>query len=409
VIGAGAFLLAARALWAHKFRSLLTVSSISIGAFAIVFISSLARSGFETMKRGIEELGGARLLFVVPKQPERAEVRALSYERGLTQADRDEVFGRMPHVEDFTLYAGFGKKDVLSDTGVKLQADLVAADERFLGFFNLPVARGRPLDAFDDERHAPLCWVGHGAAQKLWPDQDVLGRRLLVMGMRCQVMGEIAEIERPGINFGFNWNELVVVPRQHAADQLADVRFRSVIVVKTDDPGSNDVVKRIANALFSDRHHGIDDFRFLDFSGLIQKFFNVFALMQLIVGCLASVALLIGGIGIMNMMLVNVSERVREIGIRKALGARPRQISAQFLSEAALLSVTGGLIGVGLGMAVALAASLVITQFMKSWVGGISWLAVLAACLSSLGTGVFFGWFPARRAGALDPVEAMRR
>ncbi len=401
-------LLAARALWAHKARSLLTVSSITIGAFAIVFVSSLAESGFTTLKRGIEELGGARLLFVIPKPPERELSRSLSYERGLTQADCDSVLGGVPHVEGYSLYAGLGKRDVLANTGSGARADLVAADSRFLDFYKLRLARGRRLDAADDAQHARLCWVGRATAQKLWPGLDPLGRRLLVAGLHCQVVGELSDNERLGINVGFDWNELVVVPRQTAADHLHEVRQSSLIAVKTDDPAHNDVVKRIANVRLSDRHHGVDDFSFIDFSGLLGKFYAVFTVMQLIAGGLSSVALVIGGIGIMNMMLVNVSERVREIGIRKALGARPRQIRDQFLTEAALLSSAGGLLGVVLGVALAGAVSLVIVHFLASWVGVISWLSVLVAAGSTLAIGVFFGWFPARRASLLDPVEAMR-
>jgi putative ABC transport system permease protein len=182
-----------------------------------------------------------------------------------------------------------------------------------------------------------------------------------------------------------------------------------MLVAKTDDARSNDPVKRILNARLMERHHGVDDFTIYDFSTIMTKFEQVFAILEAIVGLIAGIALLIGGVGVMNMMLVSVSERVREIGIRKALGASPWDISAQFLCEATLLSGLGGLLGTLSGALVASLASVVIQGMVATWVGVVSKAAVAAAMGVSLGVGVGFGWLPARRAGRLDPIVAMRR
>jgi putative ABC transport system permease protein len=131
--------------------------------------------------------------------------------------------------------------------------------------------------------------------------------------------------------------------------------------------------------------------------------------MELIVALLAGIALLIGGVGVMNMMLVAVSERVKEIGIRKALGARPREIGAQFLAEAVLLAVVGGGAGVVSGLGVAALAALLIARFVTSWQASFAPSATLTALVVSIGIGVLFGWLPARQAAKLDPIHAMRR
>src|SRR5262249_13712768 len=122
-----------------------------------------------------------------------------------------------------------------------------------------------------------------------------------------------------------------------------------------------------------------------------------------------AIALVIGGVGVMNMMLVSVTERVREIGVRKALGARSRDIGRQFSIEAIVLSAVGGFGGIGLGIGVALGSAWLIQRALPGWVGHVSWAAVLLALCSALGVGALFGWAPARRAARLDPVEAMRR
>lgn len=399
---------AAKSLWAHRFRSALSLLSIAIGAFAIVLMSSLAQSGFQTLRRGIEELGGARLLMLVPKAPERAKDKAAAYDTRLTRLDRDVVFADVPYIEEHCRYTSQQHKSVLGDSGLSMQADLVAADSRFFDFFSLPLDAGRRFDAQEDSEHAAVCLVGKQVAAGLWQG-GAIGRWLTVAGIRCQVIGELAERPRYGINLGFDWLKLVVMPGQTAADYLPGVDGGGLIVARTDDAAHNDVVKRILNARLVERYHGVDCFSLLDFAGILRSFYAIFTVMQLLVGCIAGLALVVGGIGVMNMMLVSVSERVREIGIRKALGASPRRIRAQFLTEAALLSGAGGLIGSSLGALSAVLASALIVRLLQSWVGLLSWPAVAAALLTALGTGVTFGWVPAKRASALSPVEAMRR
>ena len=169
-----------------------------------------------------------------------------------------------------------------------------------------------------------------------------------------------------------------------------------------------DIVKRIVNAVLLERHHGLDDFRLFDFETRLKGFFQVFLIMKIIVGLLAGISLVVGGVGIMNIMLVSVSERVREIGIRKALGATPADIGRQFLVEATLLSGVGGAVGVGMGILGALAGGAIIAHFKPTWLTLISQPAVVVALSSSALIGLGFGYWPARTASRLDPVVAIR-
>jgi putative ABC transport system permease protein len=400
--------IAAKVLWSHKFRSGLTVLSITIGAFSIVLMSSLAESGLATLSAGIEELGGARLILVYGKPPERAEGKLASYTGGLTMADWDQVFAELPNVVERTRYAALDRKDVVADSGVSSRTDLAVGDGGFLTLFRMRLAKGRGITEEENRLHARVCVVGHELAKKLW-DGDALGHWMTISGVRCQVVGQLANQDRWGANFGFDWLDVAVVPFETAADALPILRLEAGNLVKTAAPTDNEVVKRIINTRLEARHHGVDDFQILDFAKIMDRWDHLFAIMKVIVGFIAGIALLVGGIGVMNMMLVSVSERVREIGIRKALGASPADIMAQFLCEAIVLSGVGGLIGVGGGVAMTEVATTLIRHYKPIWVGIVAQNAVIAALSVSFGVGLVFGLVPARRASRLDIIQAIRR
>jgi putative ABC transport system permease protein len=399
--------LAAGAIAATRGRSALTVLSITIGAFAIVVMSSLAQSGLATMSRGIEELGGARLLLVVPKTPERGEAKQDSYAPGLSLTDRERIFRDLPHVAGLSMYSHLGKRDVLAESGARATSDLVAADARFFDVFRMRVGRGRAFTEEDNHAHAALCVVGHKLAAKLGPDP--LGHFLTAGPLRCRVAGVLADNDRFGVGFGFDWTDLVIVPSETLSDLDPSVHAGAIVMVQTDAVSSNEIVKRIINQRLVARHPGLDDFTLYDFAGVMQKFETVFSVMELIVALLAGIALLIGGVGVMNMMLVAVSERVREIGIRKALGARPREIGAQFLTEAVLLAILGGGTGVVSGLGVSAVAAAVIGHYLTSWQPSFAPGPTTAALVVSIAIGILFGWLPAQQAARLDPTTAMRR
>ncbi len=399
--------LAAGALAAARGRSALTVLSITIGAFAIVVMSSLAESGLATISRGIEELGGARIVLVAPKKPERGEAKRDAYAPGLSLTDRERIFRDLPHVEALSMFSTLGKKDVLAESGQRATSGIVAADARFFDAFHMNVARGRAFTEEENRGQAAVCVVGHKLVEKL--GVDPLGHFLSAGPLRCRVIGVLANNERFGVGFGFDWVDLVIAPSETMANLDPSVHTSAVVLVRTDSPASNDAVKRLVNARLVARHPGLDDFTLYDFSGVMKKFGVIFATMEIIVALLAGIALLIGGVGVMNMMLVAVSERVKEIGIRKALGARPREIGLQFLTEAVLLAILGGGTGVVGGLGVAALASLLIGRFLTTWQRSLAPGPTAAALVISIGIGILFGWLPAKQAARLDPITAMRR
>jgi putative ABC transport system permease protein len=401
------FRIARKVLTRHKFRSSLTVLSITIGAFSIVLMSSLANSGLTTLFRGIEELGGGRLILIAPKQAEREEAKQSSYMRGITADDGALVFARVPHVVEHAMFTALGRQQLIADNGRMARTDLMAGDGEFFTFTQLAVARGRFFTSEENERHAKGCVVGHKLATQLW-DGDAVGHTLIIDGMRCKVTGQATNHEHWGMDFDFDWLDFAAVPIDSLYEVDPKARTLAQLWMKTEDTRHNDAVKRIANALLVDRHHGVDDFQIFDFAALMQRFKTIFGIMETIVGFIAGIALVVGGVGVMNMMLVSVSERVREIGIRKAIGATPIDIGRQFLLEAMVLSGVGGGIGVAAGVACAVGASALIRVFKPTWVTVLPPGAISAALIVSLGVGLLFGYFPARRAGKLDAIEAIR-
>jgi putative ABC transport system permease protein len=394
-------------LWAHRLRSGLTSLSITIGAFTIVFMSSLAQSGLRSLMGSIDELGGGRMLLVAPKEPDRGAAKSANYERGLRPADRDAALGGLPGVEAATLSSSKGEVDVVASSGKRARSDLVGADAGFFDTFRMSVREGRRFTEAEDRDRQPLCVVGPGVVEKLGAPVP-LGSSLDAGPLRCRVVGLLDGVKRFGIDFEFDWRNVVVVPLGALAAADASTPQSSLISLRSSDDASFELVKRMINARLVERRHGVDDFLLYDLRGVVVRFNSVFAIMQAIVALLAGIALVIGGVGVMNMMLVSVSERVREIGLRKALGASPAVIGRQFLAEAMLLALTGGGLGAAAGAACALGASQLIVKALPAWLGGVSAPALVAAPLSALALGAAFGFLPARSAARLDPVQAMR-
>jgi len=400
--------IAIRALAAHRFRSSLTVFSIFIGAFSIVLMSSLANSGLASLIRDIERLGGARIILIMPIKPERAPGADALPPGRFTREDIDHLFDAVPHTEAMTVYAAEDSVDARNQAQKTARTDFVAADEAFFDALKLNLSTGRLFTAEENKRQAQVCVIADEPAQKLFGGKAV-GQWLTVDGFRCRIIGQLARTEHFDIRFGFEWTDFVAMPINTVGAVRPEIRDQTLIHMTTEGVEYNSIVKRVANAVLAHRHRGVDDYQIWDFNKFMAQFQVIFSVLEAIVGFIAGIALLVGGIGVMNMMLVSVTERTREIGIRKTLGASPRDIAQQFLIEASLLAGFGGIAGTVLGIAATIGANTLIASIQPIWVAQISTGAVIVAISVSLSVGVAFGFLPARRAARLDPVEAVRR
>jgi putative ABC transport system permease protein len=395
---------AIRTLGANRMRSALTVLSITIGVAAVILLTSLAQSGLATLARGIEDLGGTRFIMVMEGAPKKAAKKQGNYQKGLTYADARALAGRLPFVEHLAALDTSPEAPVRRPGQSEKRTDLVGTDEAFAPAYRMTLASGRNLHAEDVTQRARVCVVGEKLAEKLFPGEEAVGQELVFKGDRYRVVGRLAFNAKGGASMGFDWNDLAIAP---ITVTRPDGRLSFISLTSTDPKRNQEIMDR-ANAILLMRHNDVDDFQFLDFGGMLKGFYAVFYGMILVVGLIAGMSLVIGGVGIMNIMLVAVTERRREIGLRKAVGATKGAIMGQFLVEAILLSLSGALVGALIGVGGAQLAALVGPLINKGWVGITSQGAVILSVLASAGIGLFFGWYPARQAAALDPILCLR-
>jgi putative ABC transport system permease protein len=283
-------------------------------------------------------------------------------------------------------------------------AMILGESDDYLNLRNWPLESGEFFGAPEVQTAARVAILGQTTARKLFAEADPIGETVRIRGIPFMVTGLLGA---KGTNMmGQDQDDIVIIPYTTAMRRLFGQTTLRLINVSAASPGVSAAVARQITDLLRQRHRiqpGADD----DFMIRTQEEINAFAtsttrIMTALLGAIAGVSLLVGGIGIMNIMLVSVTERTREIGIRLAVGARRRDILSQFLAEALMLSVAGGLIGIGVGMA---AAAILAREFNWPTLTPIS--AVVGAFLFSAAVGVFFGFYPARRAARLDPIAAL--
>ena len=395
-------------LRAHKLRSLLTLLGIVIGVAAIIAVVSLGEGLRREVISQFVFSGGAGMIEVEPpRQWVRKDGRWVRrpWEEHLTEADIaamqreiDELHALVPSVEGSASLQR-GKTTV--------QASYTGTSEAFNEGFNWPVISGRPLSADDLRLARKVCLLGDDVHKDLFQEADPLGEEILLNGDRYVVIGVLAE----RVRFGRSDGNIVLVPYTTAQKRLrGEDHFSELTLFVEDLEAVERVVAAVRRVLRRHHEHG-DEFRIKTSQGEIDNANEFFRVLQQVGGGIAGISLLVGGIGIMNILLVSVAERTREIGIRKALGAKPRHILGQFLAEAVVLSMVGGLLGILTGFGFGLGAAFVIQQLAPGapFTSIVSVESVLWAVGFSSAVGIFFGVYPAFRAARLDPVEALRR
>ena len=395
-------------LRAHKLRSLLTLLGIVIGVAAIIAVVSLGEGLRREVISQFIFSGGAGMIEVEPpRQWVRKDGRWVRrpWEEYLTEADMvamqreiDGLHALVPSVEGSASLQR-GKTTV--------DASYTGTSAEFNEGFNWPVLGGRPLNADDLRLARKVCLLGDDVYATLFQGANPLGKEILLNGDRYVVVGVLDE----RVRFGRSEGNIVLVPYTTAQKRLrGEDHFSELTLFVEDLDAVERVVAAVRRVLRRHHEHG-DDFRIETSQGEIDDANEFFRVLQQVGGGIAGISLLVGGIGIMNILLVSVAERTREIGIRKALGAKPRHILGQFLAESVVLSMVGGLLGILSGLGLGLGAAFVIQQLAPGapFTSIVSAESVLWAVGFSSAVGIFFGVYPAFRAARLDPVEALRR
>jgi putative ABC transport system permease protein len=389
-----AWRVALTALRANRLRSALTMLGVVIGVSAVVMLVAIGTGAKQYVEAQVQGLG-SNLLLVVPGEISFGSAPTSSR---LTLSDVDDV-GRLVGDRQRVAATLASGETVRAGNG-ELFATVQGVTETVPEVFARPVARGEFLRRSDVDTRRRVVVLGASAAQTLFAERDPVGRQVSIAGVRFRVAGVL---QRTGSSsFGGADPDLTVYIPITAAQRLFGTSRVDALAVKAPDLDQIDALGDRIVASLGDRYPG-EKFSAVTQEQILGVVGRILSLLTLVLAAIASISLLVGGVGITNIMLVSVRERTREIGLRKAVGARQRDVLVQFLIEAVLLTTVGGLIGIALGVT----AALVVNQF-SPLPAVVAWWSILLAFGVSVAVGVFFGVAPARRAGRLDPVVALR-
>ena len=386
------FRVAFDALRANRLRSLLTMLGVVIGVAAVVVLVAIGGGAKQLVTSEVEGLG-SNIVFVVPGKFQIGTTPAVSRLQ-LSDADYlNRVLGRPDAVAvDLT-----SAEDLRAGTNT-YYASVQGTTSNVVDVFDRPLAEGRYVSKADIATARRVIVLGPDAAAALFPNTDPIGRQVSMSGVEFRVIGLF---QAKGGAFGVSPDTEVHIPVT-AAQRLFGMDNISGFAVKADTPGDVDAVgAKLVDAL-KQKYQG-DEFTAVSQTEILGTIGKILSMLTLVLAAIAGISLLVGGVGVSNIMLVSVRERTKEIGLRKALGARQRDVLSQFLLEAVMLTSIGGVIGIGLGIG----ASVILSAFTPL-PAVLAWWSIVLAFGVSVAVGVFFGVMPARRAGRLDPVVALR-
>jgi putative ABC transport system permease protein len=405
--------IAARALTKNKMRAGLTVLGIVIGIGAVITMVSLGQSAAAMVQSEFQSLG-TNVVVVFPGSQEQGGVRrGMGTVRSLTADDSDALVDHCPTVLAASPIV-LGQGQVIYGNSNWAPNEILGVNETYLTVRDWAIARGAFFSERDIHASAKVCVIGQTLVEKLFQTTDPIGRTIRIQRIPFLVIGVL---ERKGANLvGQDQDNIVIAPHTTVKKRLSGSTFDNVdfIVASARSASLMAEAQQEIKTLLHERHHvrpgEADDFTVQDTAEIANVLGIITGVMTMLLAAIASVSLLVGGVGIMNIMLVSVTERTREIGIRMAVGARGRDILRQFLIEAVLLSAFGGAIGVAVGIGASAGITSLINAVTPStkWPLIISSEAIIAAMVVASAVGIFFGYYPARKASKLDPIFALR-
>lgn len=397
-----AFILALREIRRSAMRSILTTLGIVIGVASVIAMVMLGDATTAYVSNSISKLG-TNMLILRPGQDRKGP---RSEDTTAKRFTHDDVQAIHREISDIRGVAPIGSKGVQAVYGNQNYSTTIdGSDNDYFTVKDWVFASGRTFTPAELQAGKSVCIIGETVRKELFGEQDPLGASIRLGSFSCQVIGLLNS--KGSSMFGMDQDDIIVVPIRLLQRRVSGNQEISMVLVSASSPAVIENVKASLTALFQERRRikmgEEDDFSVRDMREMVQTLTSTTKMLTLLLGAVATISLLVGGIGIMNIMLVSVTERTREIGIRLAIGALEREVLLQFLVEAIVLSSLGGVIGVVLGLGFGIGISLF---FDLPLVFNTS--IVLIAFLFSTLVGVVFGYFPARKAARLNPIDALR-
>jgi putative ABC transport system permease protein len=393
-------LLALRAIRRNVMRSFLTTLGIVIGVAAVITMVTIGGGATAQVGEQIASMG-SNLLMVTPGKrmgPGQSTSTVL-----FKEADAEAIAREVPSVAAVAPVSSQSVKAIFSNQNWTTQ--VTGSDNQYFRVTNRSIGAGRSFNDREVRSGAAVCVIGDTVRKKLFGSQEALGEKIRLEKLSCEIVGVLNA--KGQSTMGMDQDDIVVIPLRTMQRRVSGNQDVAMIQVSVREGESTEKAQQSIVRLMRERRHlspsDDDNFTVMDLKEIAKMLTGTTQLLTALLGAVAAVSLLVGGIGIMNIMLVSVTERTREIGVRLAIGALEREVLLQFLVEAVVLSSLGGLAGIAL----ALAASV--------WLAGIlrvpfifNGTIVLVAFLFSAMVGVVFGYFPALKAARMDPIEALR-
>jgi putative ABC transport system permease protein len=396
-----AVVLALREIRRNLMRAALTTLGIVIGVGAVIAMVTIGNGAREGVADSIESMG-RNLIILQPGTRRGPGGGGSASAPAFTQADVDAITRQ---VSDIRVAALANRAATVIAGNRNHPTQVAGTSNAYLGVRDWPVIEGRIFTEAEVRSGRAVCVLGQTVKNVLYGGQDPIGDEIRVAQIPCEVVGLLSP--KGQSTFGQDQDDLVVMPLRTLQRRLAGNLDIGTIWIGVNNAGDIPRIKERLTEILRERRHlndnEIDDFRVNDMQEIAGVMDTTAAILTAFLSAIAAISLLVGGIGIMNIMLVSVTERTREIGIRMAIGARERDVLTQFLVEAVMMSALGGVAGIAIGL---VASAIAVTFFEVPFVPSLS--IMLIAFVFSAAIGVAFGYFPARRAARLDPIEALR-
>ena len=397
------FQMALTSLYANKMRSLLTMLGIIIGVAAVIALVSVGMGVRSNVTSSIASLG-SNMLIISPGSSNRGGVRgAAGSMQTLKYDDAKAIKDKIKNIDYVSPSVSSSYQIVYGNNNWKTSVQGVTAE--FMSIRSLTIGYGSFITADDMNKRNRVAVIGTTVASNLFAKENPVGKNIRINNQPFKVIGLLESKGQSSV--GQDQDDVIYIPLTTAQERMLGITYVQSINVQVSSQEKMEQVQAEIENLLRSRHHILagkdDDFNVRNLTSLMETVSQSTSMLTLLLGAIAGISLIVGGIGIMNIMMVSVTERTREIGIRKALGATFMNIMTQFLIESMVIGIIGGIIGIIVGCG----ASQIIAK-VGNFTTVITITPIIISFIFSVGIGLFFGIYPARKAAKLDPIEALR-